>query len=197
MVVILVMYFFCSSAQSLLDDQIRAAVQQQLQRYPKSTSQDLYKNFVQERFGSEHLINDTAGVGVYLDNELLQTFQDTINYYEPIGLHGDYYRVNLYVVKVGMVPRDVLFRAFLESAQSTNRVTVEEWTKEWIHIDSVIAAMNLSLAGYTHDSKALRKMLSGGHYAVHHSKTFEESYDPHYRIVRKDIFEQVILPYLN
>lgn len=194
---ILVISFFSVPAQSLLDAQIRDAVQQQIQRYPKSTLQDLYKNFVQERFGSEHLISDTANVGAYLDNELLQTFKDTVNYYESIGLHGDYYRVNLYVVKAGMVPRNVLFRAFLESAQSNNRVTVREWTTEWAHIDSVIAAMNLSLVNYSRDSKALRKMLLGGHYAVHHSIIFEESYYPHYRIVRKDIFEQDIFPYLK
>lgn len=34
-------------------------------------------------------------------------------------------------------------------------------------------------------------------YVVSHSKAFKEAYDPHYRLVRRDIFENEILPLIK
>ena len=47
------------------------------------------------------------------------------------------------------------------------------------------------------DAKAIKEMLATGHYAVHHSRLYNEHYAPHYRIIAKDIFEREILPLLE
>jgi len=38
--------------------------------------------------------------------------------------------------------------------------------------------------------------LSEGKYVVHHSRKFNQHYHPHYRIIRRDLFEEKILPKL-
>ena len=49
--------FSCKETES---GQIRAAVENQLKAYPKSTLQDLYKNFFQDYFGPGHIVSDTT-----------------------------------------------------------------------------------------------------------------------------------------
>ena len=73
---------------------------------------------------------------------------------------------------------------------------VEDWQKEWVMIDSVINEMNLSLADYTQERENLFSLLEQGKFVMHHSKPFSEAYDPHYRIIGREIFLKEILPLL-
>ena len=52
--------------------------------------------------------------------------------------------------------------------------------------------MDLALPGYEADRKEIEERLGRGEFVGHHSKVFEDSYSPHYRIVSKDIFEKRI-----
>ena len=181
-----------SVAQSLADS-IRTAVSHQLQQYPASTLQDIYKNFFQDRLGPGHLLADTAGAGQYLREELLHPYPAT-KYYEPIGYTHNYYRVNLAVVWDSIVNYAQLMEAFTKSAQAITPTDVEKWKKEWQTIETVIAEMNLNLAGHSTDKAAIDNMLDQGKYMMRHSKTFNNNYQPHYRIIEKHIFEQLLLP---
>ena len=71
------------------------------------------------------------------------------------------------------------------------------WVKEWEQIEGIIATMELSLPNYNADAEAIAAMLAEGHYAVHHSRVYNEHYAPHYRIIAKDIFEKEILPLIE
>ena len=44
------------------------------------------------------------------------------------------------------------------------------------------------------DTTLLAHLLKEGKYVVHHSRKFNEHYHPHYRIIRRDLFEEKILP---
>lgn len=181
-----------SVAQSLADS-IRTAVSHQLQQYPASTLQDIYKNFFQDRLGPGHLLADSAAAGLRLREELLHPYPAT-KYYEPIGYTHNYYRVNLSVVWDSIVNYAQLMEAFTKSAQAVTPDDVEKWKKEWQTIEKVIAEMNLNLAGYSTDKAAIDNMLGQGKYMMRHSKTFNNNYQPHYRIIEKHIFEQLLLP---
>ena len=185
--------FSCKEKES---GQIRTAVENQLKAYPKSTLQDLYKNFFQDYFGPGHIVSDTTSAGAYLDSELASFEQATGAYYEPTGYNGNFYRVNLSVVKEGIISRDVFFDAFLRSVSSIQPMPVEDWQKEWVMIDSVINEMNLSLADYTQERENLFSLLEQGKFVMHHSKPFSDEYDPHYRIIGREIFLKEILPLL-
>ena len=176
---------------------IREAVENQLSVYPSSTLRDLYKNFFQDRFGPGHLIPDTAASGNYLRNELASFDKTTGAYYEPTGWEGCFYRVNLSVIKENLVPYDVYFDAFVRSVNQIVPISVEQWKTEWLTIDTIIQAMNLSLPDYEKDRLEIIEMLDQGEYVSHHSPQYEQHYDPHYRIIEKSIFEREIKPYLS
>ena len=179
-------------SQSLADS-IRTAVDLQMEQYPASTLQDIYKNFFQDRLGPGHLLADTAQAGLRLREELLNPYPAS-KYYEPIGYTHNYYRVDLAVVWDSIVSYTQLMEAFTKSTQSITPANVERWKKEWQTIETVIAEMNLNLINYDTDKATIDNMLEQGKYMMRHSKTFNANYNPHYRIIEKNIFNKLLLP---
>ena len=175
---------------------IREAVANQLEMYPASTLQDLYKNFFQDYFGPGHIVSDTAAAGAYLNRELASFEHAEGDYYEPTGYNGNFYRVNLSVIKEDLISRDYFFDAFIRSVSNIQPITIEEWKKEWSLIDSVIQTMNLSLYNYEQDRENIFSLLEQDKYVMHHSDPFSREYDPHYRIIERVIFQKEILPRL-
>ncbi|MDR1937502.1 MAG: hypothetical protein LBQ73_03245 [Tannerellaceae bacterium] len=176
---------------------VRTAVVRQVETYPESTLKDLYKNFFQDKFGPGHIVADTAGAGKYLREELAAYSHIEGEIAEPTGWEGNFYRVNLSVIKTGQVPYPVYLDAFFRSVSSITPPTVAEWAKEWERIESVIRAMHLPLPGYETDRKEIRERLDKGEPAGHHSEVFKACYSPHYRIISKEIYEKEILPLIH
>ena len=67
----------------------------------------------------------------------------------------------------------------------------------WHVIIDAIDGMGLELPNYQEDKRFIEDILAQGHYAISHSPEYREAYKPHYRIVRREIFEQEILPRLQ
>ncbi len=178
-------------------DKIKVAVERQLRDYPKSTLQDLYKSFFQDRFGPGHLVNDTSTAGKYLRYELNNSESFHERYYEPIGHNVNFYRVNLSVLKKNKVTYQQFFDAFLRSVKNVNLDDISEWKDEWAFIESVIISMNLNLENFDDDLEMIHSILEQGEYAVHHSEIYNSEYHPHYRIIEKKIFEEEILPLIR
>lgn len=175
---------------------IRLAVQRQMHTYPKSTLQDLYKNFFQDSFGLEHLMGDSAAMRQYIIEEA-QEAQKTSTYYEKIGYQNNFYRVSLALIKDSIVSVDDFMHAFMQSKQGFKPITIDSWKKDWQKIDSIIYSMRLNLDNYESDRKAIFSMLRNGSYALHHSKQFNAYYHPHYRIIEKKAFESILLPLIE
>ena len=178
-------------------EKIRHAVERQLQVYPESTLQDLYKNFFQDRFGPGHIIADNTAADRYLQYELNSSESFKGLDYEPTGYEGRFYRVNLGVIADGRVPYDKYFDAFVRSVNGIKPISTEEWRKEWHEIDSVIMDMNIELKDMQEDRAEIKSLIDGGNYVMHHSQHFNKHYQPHYRIIERTIFEKEILPLLN
>lgn len=179
------------------DRAVRQAVEWQMRLYPASTLKDLYKNFFQDKYGPGHIVGDTAAAGNYLRKELASYTEVSGEIAEPTGWEGNFLRVNLSVVKTGQIPYRVFFDAFVRSVNGIVPPPIAEWQKEWNRIEAIIRSMNLSLPGYGADAKEIQDRLNRGEYVGHHSKVFEDTYAPHYRIVRKDIFLEELKPLLN
>lgn len=197
----MILFLLCSDISAAekkdFDKAVQDAVKRQMQIYPKSTLKDLYKNFFQDKFGPGHLISDTVSAGNYLRSEL-DSFQDAKGEIaEPTGWEGNFYRVNLSVIKTNQISYSVFFDAFLRSVNGIRFVSVDDWRKEWSRIEKIICKMNLSLPEYETDKKEIRKKLKRGEYVGHHSSIFEENYSPHYRIISREIFEKELLPFLS
>jgi hypothetical protein len=186
-----------SYAQHESKAMIENAIKREIETYPLSTLQDIYKNFFQDRFGPGHIISDTASAGRYLREELLSYDKPSGEHYESTGYLGNFYRLNLSVIKEGLIDYDTFFTTFIESINGFKPISIEEWREEWRKINTIISNMDLNIKDYQKDSIAILHLLEQGKYVMHHSKEFSEAYSPHYRIIRKDCFEEKILPLLR
>lgn len=168
-----------------------------LQKYPEATLQDIYKGSFQDVFGPAHLLTNREAVKNYILKELehAQTLEG--EYYTPCGWQGNFYQVNLSVVQEGKIAIDELVDAFMESARDIDTTLTQAWIDEWKLLQQIVRSVSPDLPGFEEDSTLLAHLLNQGKYVVHHSRKFNQHYHPHYRIIRKDLFEEKILPKLK
>lgn len=168
-----------------------------LQKYPEATLQDIYKGSFQDVFGPAHLLTNREAVKNYVLKELehAQTLEG--EYYTPCGWQGNFYQVNLSVIQEGKIAIDELVDAFMESANAIDTTLTQAWIDEWKLLQQIVRSVSPDLPGFEEDSTLLAHLLNQGKYVVHHSRKFNQHYHPHYRIIRKDLFEEKILPKLK
>lgn len=177
---------------------IEQAISRQMASHPASTLQDLYKNFFQEQFGPGHLVPDTTSAARYLRYELQIMDSESQTLYEPIGVEGRFVRVNLDVIKRGYIDFNTFLDAFLRSATCFELPAIDEWKEKWESIEQTAIGMGLdkTLPRFKEDSQAIDELLREGNYVMHHSPEYSEAYQPHYRLIERNIFEKEILPKL-
>lgn len=178
-------------------DSISEALDYQMSNYPASQYRDVYKNFMQDFFGPGHILADTAASGKYLRHELSEEGPFEGPLYEKTGFRGNFYRVNLSLIKDSIIPYDVFFNTFVESVQGIIPPAGDEWMKTWNLIDSVIVAKNIQFPDEETDRQALQAQFAEGNYIAHHSRRFNDSVHFHYRIISRDNFETILLPLIE
>ena len=186
-------------------DRATQVMTEYMQRYPEAQLQDIYKTCYQDVYGPGHLIKDSASCAQYIVLEM-QKMQDstpveaarTFPDYEYCGIEGNYVRVSLRVIMDGRVPLEQYVRLFLQSANSDTgtKMPSYDWRGLWSRLAVKAANVTPQPKNYLADRDALMAHLEGGGGAVHHSDRFNRHYNPHYRIFRRDLFEQFILPKL-
>ena len=195
-----VILFFCAMLfpYMLPAQDIRGFVSRQMETYPESRLLDIYKSCFHDYMGAEHLVSDRQRVKAYLDEELQTTSLDDLMpwYYESCGVNGQYIRVSIRAIKENLITEDLLLDAFIRSANSEKRPSVESWRDEWHKIISTIDQMEIGLPRLGQDRAFIDSILTVGKYAISHSPEYREAYRPHYRIVEKGIFEREIKPLL-
>ncbi|MBP5713125.1 MAG: hypothetical protein J6X07_00320 [Prevotella sp.] len=195
-----VILFFCAMLfpYMLPAQDIHGFVSRQMATYPESRLLDIYKSCFQDYMGAEHLVSDRQMVKAYLDEELQTTSLDDLMpwYYESCGINGQYIRVSIRAIKENLITDDMLLDAFIRSANSEKRPSVESWRDQWHKIIGTIDQMELGLANYQQDRAFIDSILTVGKYAISHSPEYREAYRPHYRIVEKGIFEREIKTFL-
>ena len=159
----------------------------------KETS-DYIKNRVNNKLPKTAIILGT-GLGAVVDHINIEIeIQLLPSYFEPCGVEGRYVRVSLLTVLEGKISAEKLLDAFVRSANDPARPSVEQWGERWHEMISIIDRMNLGLPHYDEDKQFIEQVLAMGKYAISHSPEYREAYSPHYRIVKRDIFEQELLP---
>ena len=117
--------------------------------------------------------------------------------YEPTGFRGNFYRVNLSLIRDSVVPYDVFFASFVESVKAITPPPAEEWMRTWSTIDSVITSKGISFPDEEADRSALRQQFAEGNFIAHHSRRFNDSVRFHYRIISRSRFESDIMPLIE
>lgn len=196
---IIIVLCFCLLASSChqkeQEQTLQGAIERQMDTYPEARLQDIYKSFYQDHFGPGHLITDTAMVRHYLYSELSENDVSYPVYYEPTGKEGRFVRVFLSAVTDSLISAEELMDAFVRSANEFQEPQTE-WVTEWNEILSTIRENEIYVEGFDEDEPALTEAAKN-HLAMHHSRAFNAAYHPHYRIVRRDIFEKELLPKLE
>lgn len=184
---------------SLQAQTIESFVNGLLAQYPQARLLDIYKSCFQDYMGAEHLVADTTSARQYLEQELATADLDAMLpwYYEPCGLNGGHVRVSLRAVMEGKIDAQALLQAFIASANREEIPSAESWAEQWHGIIAAIDGMCLSLPHYEQDKQFIEEILAQGKYAISHSPDYRDAYAPHYRIVRRDIFEQRLKPLLD
>ena len=173
-----------------------AFVRSYLERYPEATLQDIYKGSFQDVFGPAHILTNREAVIRYINHEIKSAEKFEEADYIPCGWQGNFLQVNLKVIADGRVPLDTFVDAFMASANGIDTTLTQTFVADWELIQQAVRTASPHLEGFSKDSTLLAHLLQEGKYVVHHSRKFNEHYHPHYRIIRRDLFEEKILPYI-
>ena len=178
-------------------EKIRVSVATMFDDYPDATLQDVYKTCFQDYFGVAHLLGSREQVYNYICRELeADNFMESGRYYEQCGWQGNYYRVHLDAIKNEAITADMLTDAFMASAPEVAPMVTKDWINQWRQIEKIVVENYPHLFNLNEDRAAIDEMLNKGKYVMHHSRRYNKAYHPHYRIIRRDLFERDILPYL-
>lgn len=168
---------------------VKAAVSTQLETYPESRLQDLYKSFFQDRFGPGHIIRDRQSALEYILSEIAEADTLAGPRTEPCGWQGNYIRVNLSVITDGLISAEELTNALMASAKEVKPEDIEHWKDEWAEIVAIIEKDHPDIPDLAEDKSEIAELLSSGQYAYHHSAAYEAAYHPHYRIIASSVLD--------
>lgn len=179
-----------SCKQGMVDSAaVKAAVSTQLETYPESRLQDLYKSFFQDRFGPGHIIRDRQSALEYILSEIAEADTLAGARTEPCGWQGNYTRVNLSVITDGLMSAEELTDALMASAKEVKPEDIEHWKDEWAEIVAIIEKDHPDIPDLAEDKSKIEELLSSGQYAYHHSAAYEAAYHPHYRIIASSVLD--------
>ncbi len=167
--------------------------------FPAATLKDMYKYGFQDYFGPAHIVSDSLAGVRYVESEI--RYLDSIGWrynrhYEPLQLCGQYVRVNVLAVKEGCITTGRLVSALMRSGEHPDSSALAAWRALWPRVEQAIAPLADSLPDYAQDKAAIDSLLAAGRYVSHHSAAFNADNHYGYRLIRKDIFEAELLPYL-
>ena len=172
---------------------------EQIKNHPNQTLQDVYKSCYQDEYGPGHLIsNESSAI-----NSLLQEINTIEKDYTPItlfeqtGIYGNYLRVDLTLVRDGVIPFFVIFRALTISATIGGQKSDENWSTIWSEIVEEVKKAELKFENFEEDLANLDMISKSEDKVVHHTEMYENIYHPHYRIIEKNAFEKFIKPFIK
>ena len=165
--------------------------------YPRAQLVDIYKSFYQDNFGPGHILGDTVSAKRYYLYEL----GDTTNWggpeFEFTGEGKNFVRLNMDLIRRGIIPAEVYFEAFQNSLGRVEKPTDDFWISEWSQIDSIIKVKDYHFINEENDRKYIEEKLASRNFPIHHSDNFNNNYNFHYRIISLPEFEKLKEKYLT
>ena len=189
---LLIMFAFSSLALTKQE-----ALDSLIQKYPDMQLADVYKSFYQDNFGPGHLLADSIGARNYFMEELADTLEWKGPEYEFTGEGKNFVRVNMDLVRKGIIPSDMYFQSFLNSINRIQPLSDEEWITEWGNLDSLIRDRNYVFFDEQNDRELIKRKIESRNFPVHHSDRFNKIYNFHYRIISIPEFENLKAKYLK
>lgn len=159
------------------------AVDYLVSNYPKGRLTDVYKSFYQDNFGPGHILGDTIAARRYFNEELSDTTEWKGPEFEYTGEGKNFVRLNMDLVRKGIVTGEDYFQAFLNSLGRVEKPSDEDWIAEWTIIYSIIKERGYNFVNEEEDREFIKEKLESKNFPIHHSDNFNENYKFHYRII--------------
>ena len=160
--------------------------------HPDAELIDYYKLFFQAIYGPGHLIDSREQARFYLQTELRQFEGNEEPHIQDISYAGrDYCRVNLQVIKKGLIGEDDFLERFINSVRDPNDGTC--FIEVWDVLAELIGNLEIPDDDYVQQLAQLQKMLRPGR-LLHpsHSYSYKQAYNPHYRLIRKKFICDIV-----
>lgn len=188
----------CTSRPEVAGAGDREALARYMETYPEAHLQDIYKSCFQNVFGVAHLISDTQACVAYIESEMAAMTGEgrVCPDYEYTLPDSHFVRVDLHCVADGRVPRELLVALLMESAATPASMTQEAWVTRWGALKAAADELSPRPQDYEADAQEIDSLLAAGDYVMHHSRHYNAVYHPHYRLIRRDLFERHIRPLL-
>lgn len=151
----------------------------EIKLHPALNEQDLVKLIYQRTYGPKHILLDINKAKEYLLHEINNQKESN---YEDIEISDELIRVNLKNIK----NIDSFFDAFLKTSKIING-TKEEYIANINLLVNYIKEHNLN-----YDINIIYE-LANTNQPVHHSLKYNQEYNPHYRIIHKDLYDKLFL----
>ncbi len=169
-----------------LQDKIYDIALREHKLFPKSQIADYYKLLYQSIFGAEHMVKSYGESldGIYREMSEIEG-DETISLYYDIGLDTPIIRVNLVRCKAEDIPAEAISKAFVRGAQTyRNRYSA--------NFDLLLRLLTNTLL--EKEFKKTREELNEFYLRVkslsfpviHHSIVYRKLYNPHYRVIPLD-----------
>lgn len=164
------------------------SVREHILSHPRLQPQDVVKFCYQAAFGAKHLLRDEDKAKEYFFREFIETAPKDIPLSESLG--GEYARVNFAAWKHKGLDPEILFGAFLNSAESGGREKSEDPVSYLDIATKVIAGLQTDFS--VSDWLAfLEEYYAGGIRPIRHSAQYRKYYCPSYRVVRYDLIRKL------
>ena len=163
---------------------------EQIKKHPSIKPQDVAKMCYQAAFGAEHLLLDTSAAKRYFDAEFEAVEPCEGDLFECIS--DKVCRVNLGAWKKRELPPERLFDVFVATAsiKDGGKARFEGYISEAESCfeRGEVESLSFTLAEWR---DFLDEYRAAGMPAVHHSEAYRKSEKPAYRIVRRDLIEDL------
>ena len=173
------------------------AVDYLVNTYPKAQLADLYKTFYQDNFGPGHILGDSVAAKRYFQEELSDTATWGGPVYEYTGEGKNFVRLNMDLIRQGIIPADIYFKAFQNSLGRVETPSDDLWITEWDNIYTIVRDKGYFFINEDSDKALIQEKIKTRNFPVHHSNNFNENYNFHYRIISIPVFNILKETYLK
>ncbi len=152
--------------------------------YPNANIKDFFKFLHQSSFGCEHIITDCGSAvrNIETEFEKMQKHEHSDNFVSY--LDGEYVRVDLGYLYTGLSAKTLGKLLFLSAKKEENGQN--ELNEKLAVFKKMIETGILPFCIKDYE-KEYENWKKAGFSAIHHSDRFREEYDPHYRVISKDL----------
>jgi len=111
--------------------------------------------------------------------------------YQDISFKNNIYRVNINIIKKGIVSFNDFLDTFLKSTEVENTISNDEWMEDWRNIEQQILRLKIPIDNFNlHSAELWKKILNTQ--IVSHSKIYHTAYAPHYRLINTKEYERLL-----